>query len=78
MKKMMILAVMSLFCFSLNAQCPQKKCCEKSAQTEQCCKKNRKDGKKKGCCKGQAQKGCPKAGAAKCKKAAGEGKCCKK
>ncbi len=59
MKKIMMMAAMSLFCIGVSAQCPdKKKKCDKP-KTEQCCKKKKGDcGKKK--CGEKKGEGCKK------------------
>ena len=45
MKKLMLIAAATIFCLSMNAQTPQKKCDGKCGDKKEC----KKDGKK--CCK---------------------------
>ena len=41
MKKLMLIAATAIFCLSMNAQTPQKKCCGKCGDKKEC----KKDGK---------------------------------
>ena len=71
MKKLMFIAAAAIFCLSMNAQTPQKKCDGKCGDKKECKKECKKDGKTctmdgkcakgKKCCK-KAEKQCCKKG----------------